>query len=281
MAECRDRTTGNCTREREDHLPVQCVGEWAKEKHDFIRRYIEATGGPRKKYASKGSGGLCYVDLFAGPGRAYIAKTNEFIDGTPLIAAAAPLQPYSTLVLCDLVDENIEALRVRLARPGGAGAHFVPGDCNAMIDVIASHIPKHALSLAVVDPFGASALDFATLRRLAQFARMDLIVHFPTMGIKRNFAKPDYDKTIDRFMGTDTWRTDVREPDQVVRLIPHMKRQLVALGYAKDDEVREIEVRNDQRGVLYHLFFASKSPLGNKIWKSITKTSATGQREMF
>ena len=279
MAECKDKN-GNCTLVREDGLPVQCVGEWAKEKHDFVRRYIAATGGPRKKYASKGKGGVCYVDLFAGPGRAYIPKTKEFIDGTPLIARAAALQPYTTLVLCDLVDENIEALRVRMAGADG-GVHFVPGDCNARIDVVASHIPKHALSLAVIDPFGASALDFNTLRRLAQFARMDLIVHFPTMGIKRNFSKPDYDKTIDWFMGTTSWRADVREANEVVKLIPHMKRQLVALGYTKDDEVREVEVRNDQRGVLYHLFFASKNPLGNKIWKSITKTSATGQREMF
>jgi three-Cys-motif partner protein len=278
MAECRDKH-GNCTLAREDHLPVQCVGEWAKEKHDFIRRYIAATGGPRKTYASKGTGGLCYVDLFAGPGRAYIPKTKEFIDGTPLIAASAPLQSYTSLVLCDLVDENIEALRIRMA--GRGSTHFVPGDCNEMIEVVASYIPKHALSLAVVDPFGASALEFATLRRLAEFARMDLIVHFPTMGIKRNFAKADYDKTIDRFLGTTMWRSDVREADEVVKLIPHMKRQLIALGYEKDDEVREIEVRNDQRGVLYHLFFASKSPLGNKIWKSITKTTATGQRELF
>ncbi len=279
MAECRNRTTGNCTLAREGNLPVQCVGEWAKEKHDFIRRYIAATGGPRKKYASKGTGGLCYVDLFAGPGRAYIPKTKEFIDGSPLIAAAAPIERYTSLVLCDLVDENIEALRMRMA--GTTGIHFVPGDCNEMIEAVTTHIPKHALSLAVVDPFGASALDFATVRRLAQFDRMDLIVHFPTMGMKRNFAKPDYDKKIDRFLGTTLWRADVREPEHVVKLIPYMKRQLVQLGYTEDDEVREIEVKNDQRGVLYHLFFASKSPLGNRIWKSITKTTATGQREMF
>ena len=279
MAECRDRKTGNCTREREDGLPVQCVGEWANEKHDFVRRYVEATGGPRQKYASKGSGGLCYVDLFAGPGRAYIAKTKQFIDGTPLIATKASLAPYTSLVLCDLLDENIDALRVRVA--GCPGVHLVPGDCNEMIDVVASYIPKHALSLAVIDPFGASDLAFETIRRLAQFARMDLIIHFPTMGIKRNFEKPDYDKKIDRFLGMTAWREDVHGADEAVKLIPHMKRQLTALGYAKDDEVREIEVRNDQRGLLYHLFFASKSPLGNKIWKSITRTSATGQRELF
>jgi three-Cys-motif partner protein len=279
MTECRDRRTGNCTRQREDCLPVQCVGEWAKEKHDFVRRYVEATSGPRKRFASRGKGGLCYVDLFAGPGRAYIPRTNEFIDGTPLIAAKTSEQPYTSLVLCDLADENVEALRVRVA--GHTGVHIVPGDCNEMIEVVAGYIPNHALSLAVVDPFGASDLAFETIGRLARFPRMDLIVHFPTMGIKRNFKKPHYDGTIDRFLGTTAWRDDVRDADEVVRLIPHMKRQLAALGYAKDDEVREIEVRNDQGGLLYHLFFASKSPLGNKIWKSITRTSATGQREMF
>ena len=43
----------------------------------------------------------------------------------------------------------------------------------------------------------------------------------------------------------------------------------------------QIDVRNDGGGLLYHLFFASKSPLGNDIWKSVTKTNASGQREMW
>jgi hypothetical protein len=65
------------------------------------------------------------------------------------------------------------------------------------------------------------------------------------MGIKRNFKKPGHDQRIDRFLGMTEWRDDVREPDEVVKSIPHMRRQLAKLGYAKDDAVREIQVKND------------------------------------
>jgi hypothetical protein len=43
---------GNCPVHREDGLPLQCVGRWAKEKHDYLARYINATWGPRSKYVT-------------------------------------------------------------------------------------------------------------------------------------------------------------------------------------------------------------------------------------
>src|SRR5579884_2126049 len=75
--ECRDRKTGNCTKgPADDGGVVQCVGPWAKEKHDYIRRYIDATREVREKYLRPGWPGACYIDLYAGPGLARVGETD-------------------------------------------------------------------------------------------------------------------------------------------------------------------------------------------------------------
>jgi len=51
------KKNGNCMVPAEDGLPVQCVGPWAKDKHDYLRRYIEATKGPRSSCPEIGSRG--------------------------------------------------------------------------------------------------------------------------------------------------------------------------------------------------------------------------------
>lgn len=278
-SECKKRN-GNCTLASEHGLPVQCVGRWAKEKHDYVRRYIAAASGARKKFAARGSGGLCYIDLFAGPGRAFIAKTREFIDGTPLIAMRETNEPFTRLVFCDKDKENVAALRARTT--SDKRVRIIDGDCNALIEHIATEIPKSALSLAVIDPFGASVMAFETIARLASFDRMDLIVHFPTMGIKRNVERPSYAKHVDRLLGTREWRDVVqRDPEKVVQLIPMLKDRLSTLGYARDDDASGVPAfKNDEGGVMYHLFFVSKNALGYKLWKSITRTTATGQKSL-
>jgi hypothetical protein len=93
---------------------------------------------------------------------------------------------------------------------------------------------------------------------------------FPTGAIKRNFLRPSFDQTLDEMLGTATWRADVRSPDEVVRLIDVLHRQLVAIGY-ESERPRALPVTTEKNLLLYHLVFASKHPRGTAIWKSITK----------
>jgi hypothetical protein len=53
--------------------------------------------------------------------------------------------------------------------------------------------------------------------------------------------------------------------------------QLEALGYTGTRN-RTIPVKNSQNAELYRLVFASKNPLGDKIWASITMHTSRGQR---
>jgi hypothetical protein len=39
-----------------------------------------------------------------------------------------------------------------------------------------------------------------------------------------------------------------------------------------------LPIENSKHGVLYHLVFATKDKLGNKIWQSVARTAPGGQR---
>ena len=49
----------------DDRLPTDDVGEWSRDKHHFLWRYLDAftTAMKKKKWS-----GLHYIDLFAGSG---------------------------------------------------------------------------------------------------------------------------------------------------------------------------------------------------------------------
>lgn len=116
------------------------LGPWSLEKHDYLGRYLTASGGPRRGcLPPKGPGGAAFIDLFAGPGRGRLSTTGELHDGSPLIALRQPVS-FTKLVLCELDGENEHALRKRTATARVATL-VVPGDYNETIDQVVSEIP--------------------------------------------------------------------------------------------------------------------------------------------
>ena len=274
-------SNGNCPVHKEDGLPLQCVGVWADDKHDYLARYIEATWAARAHYVQASDehprpGGAAYIDLFAGPGRARIRTTGKVIDGSPLIAGAHQRAPFSKLILCELEPDNVKALAVRTAAYGNR-VRIVPGDCARTVDQVIGEIPQHGLNFALVDPFAPSAFRWSILEKLAKVKRMDLLIHFPTNSIKRNFHN---NLDFDAMVGTKEWRADVRTAHDVPKLVDHLRNSLGKQGYS-DENVRSIPIKNTKEGLLYHLVFATKDRLGNKIWNSIVSIEHTGQRNLF
>ena len=64
---------------------------------------------------------------------------------------------------------------------------------------------------------------------------------------------------------------------EVVREIDTLVGNLASLGYTGSN-VRRVPVTNSQGVVQYHLVYASRDPLGDKIWQSITASPT--QREL-
>lgn len=283
MAERTRKQNGNWVQVGDDGLPVQDVGVWALDKHRYLENYIKASSGPRGTFLKpRGDGyqpaGAGFVDLFAGPGRARIRETSEFIAGSTILALEHDRQPFTKVVAVDLDEENVTALRARTAKYG-ARANVLAGDCNLIIDEVIRRVPEYGLNLALIDPYGLEPLHFETLRRLAELQRMDLIIHFPIADMKRNILHEDnrenYQRFIDRFLGK---HVEITHLSDVPRLIDVLRAQLQPYGY-QQEQVRSVSVCNSKNAPLYYLVYISKHPKGSEIWQSLARN--TGKQRGF
>ncbi len=270
---------GNCETRESDGYPAQGVGAWSTEKHDWLRRFIDATWAAREMYVPVGArkAGAAYIDLFAGPGRIRVANDPDAHDGSPLISLAHAKAPFSRVVLCDTEQENCEALHWR-TRANADRTTIINGDCNDEIGQIAACVPRAGLNLAFIDPFGPKALRWSTLAILGEFQRMDLLVNFPTGFIKRNFHTPSFRDQLTAILGNDSWRSTVRSAEDVPKLIELLRGQLATIGYIADPS-RSFPSVNSTNATMFHLLFFSKNALGAKIWKSLATNLPSGQKE--
>lgn len=53
--------------EGDDGLPAEEVGPWAKEKHEYLCRYIDISRAVRQKWLGDKNAGATFIDLFCGP----------------------------------------------------------------------------------------------------------------------------------------------------------------------------------------------------------------------
>src|ERR1700676_5230113 len=103
MTSANDLITGD------DGLPAEEVGSWAKEKHNYVRRYVDISRAARKKFLGPGKAGATFIDLFSGPGRARIRETGEWIDGSAVAAwkiAQSSGSGFSEMLVSDIDDER-------------------------------------------------------------------------------------------------------------------------------------------------------------------------------
>ena len=94
----------------QDKLTLSEVGEWALEKHERLRQYIDISRKVRQKFNGPSKAGATFIDLYCGPGRSHIAGTDKIIDGSPVVAyQAARTVPFTSLHLADVEEENCAA----------------------------------------------------------------------------------------------------------------------------------------------------------------------------
>ncbi len=256
-----------------DGLRVESIGEWAEAtKHRILRNYIEATREVRSKFLPpRGHGGAAYIDMFAGPGRARDRSSGDIVDGSPLIAAKHTAAPFSRVIFCEIDPGSVAALRTRTR--GDNRVIIVEGDCNREIHRIVGEIPPHGLNLAFIDPYGLDSLYFATIENLARSSeRMDLLIHYPTGAMKRNIGKAKTQAVTKARMAKALGEgVRAERPRDVVRQIDEtLRKNLENLGYT-GRKVRSVPVINSKGVIMYHLVYASRHPLGDDIWESITR----------
>ena len=95
-------------------LLVRDVGPWTilklKFLEEYLKAYVKATQSIKKA-------DVCFMDLFAGPGRDRERETKEVVDGSPLIAMS--LYPgFRRFMFVDLEEKCIKQLEHEAAKRG-------------------------------------------------------------------------------------------------------------------------------------------------------------------
>lgn len=277
----------------EDGLPMRSSGRWVNEKLDYLERYIDASQhATYKKWMTRR-----YIDLFAGPGKCKVDQPGAIYLGSPLLALTTRYS-FTDFFFVDLDPESLDSLRKRCeSSPLFGQIQFFNEDANTAVKKIVDSIrttdrsrKASSLNLAFLDPQRLN-LKWSTVVALASVPRMDLLIHYPQMGFKRtlDLASKQDEHQLDQFFGDKEWRKVYEknnDPSIVERdLLIYYKGKLQKLGYTKvrqgEETGNEPPIRNTRRGILYRLVFASRDPLGDKLWSEVIRRDAYGQRRLF
>ena len=257
------------------------VGPWAAEKHERLKKYIDAYRSARAMFLPpRGAGGAAYIDLFSGPGRSQLEDTGEFIDGSPLVAYKAAQQSgtrFSDLHFNDLETDNVSALRQRIIRLGGT-ANYYNETASTAVDRVVFALNPSGLHFAFLDPYNLENLPFSVIERLAKLPRMDMLIHVSIFDLQRNLRRYLEDgRVLDAFMPGWQRKIDIKRNDQIVRaaLLHHWLDLIRGLGTSPADGIELVSATRGQR--LYWLVFVSAHELGRKLWNDIRNVHVQGR----
>jgi len=248
-----------------DGLPTRDSGSWIDTKHKLLTYYAQLFAtGMKNKWKSR-----VYLELFSGPGRCLIRKTNKEDLGSPLKVIG---HEFTKFIFTEMNVAAAEALAKRLEPHDNARlAEIWRSDCAEAIQKI--RIPVGSLTFAFIDPTGIGHAPFSLIEALHRMTRCDLLINIQHgMGIKMNIHQytPDADEqsALTKFLGNDSWKKVSRHnPREFFRGVLELyKDQLHKLGFKRDLIGREVLISNDKNTPLYLLLFATKHPKGKEFW---------------
>ncbi len=265
----------------DDGLPATEVGEWTKEKHEYLRRYLNISSAVRKKFLSGRSKSATFIDLFCGPGRARVKETGEWIDGSAVAAWKISEEAgtaFSEIFVADIDDDGRTATVERLRRLGAPVRELSGSAIDAATTAVRAVNP-YGLHFAFIDPFNLGTLDFRIIQSLATLKRIDMLIHVSKMDHQRNLGVnlTSQESAFDLFV--PGWQENVdlnHAPREIRRLVVEYWREKVAeLGIGPSTEMRLIKGSQNQH--LYWLLLAAKHELAQKFWKVAADTDPQGQ----
>lgn len=273
---------GNCPILGSDNFLVQCVGSWVEDKYYYLERYLNASCEARRKFSDKGN--AVFIDLFTGPGKCIVKNSCKEIDGGVLRVLNREKAKFNESFLFDISKDNTDVLEKRINQ--NYNRHISRGDSNSLIQNLVSGLLKHRYKryhFIFIDPFGPESLKFSTLIELARLERIDMLIHFPIMAIRRNWKSwvKKENTILDDFLGTKEWRdkisslSDGRVFDLLINIY---KRKLSKIGCKFVFDLKPVTIKNTRNASLYDLILVSKNPLAQKIWNTVINKSPDGQK---
>lgn len=269
----------------DDGLPVRDCGPWTEDKLFFWNEYVSIVtkamvGNPAW------TGGICYVDLFAGPGVCRIRDSLTRLPGSALVAAHAP-KPFRHIHLAEIDPVLARACASRMeASPAKDRFTMHIGDSNQLAAAIAQQLPKSALTLVFVDPPSLD-IHFEALRTMCMGRAVDLLILFAdaTDAVRNvDLYESIPESKLDKMMGDQDWKSEWRALDNQdgTNARKFFAQQYIArlrarLGYNEFQE----HIIESRRGPMYRLIYASRNDRGRDFWVKATNKDSQGQRGLF
>jgi len=263
----------------DDNLVCPEVGSWTEDKHRVVSLYTSMfSKGMKAKWDNR-----AYIELYAGAGYSRIRGTQKIIVGSPLQALAVE-HPFDKYVFCEAISENLEALKIRVARHfPAANVAYVDGDCDLRASEILAGIPigskdNTVLTLCFADPFDIG-LKFDTIKslssRFVDFIVL-LAVYSDANRAYKRYVMEDAIK-VDQFLGSSTWRDRWRIAERHATLFPkflasEFATNMETLGYLPTPIHKMKRVRSDEKNLpLYYIALFSRNKLALDFWDDALK----------
>lgn len=263
-------------------LQFEEVGEWAKIKHEILKRYLDQYetifSSPRQKALS-----TVYVDAFAGPGQSQVRSNGTVLDGSPLIALDHDFDEFHFI---ELEPEKAGSLKSRI--PARPNIHVYVGDCNNVLlrDVFPRvRYEDYKRGVCFLDPYRLD-LDWTVVQTAGQMGTIDMVLNFPVMDMNRNVfwrrpegVDPRDIERMNAFWGDESWHQvvyrktptffgDEEEKVSNFEIAMAYRDRLVTVAGFKEVP-RPCPIWNSTNSVIYYLFFASQKKPAHRIMDHI------------
>jgi len=251
-------------------------------KYNILKKYLKVCERFDKHYSN-----FVYVDTHGGSGK--VSLKGEWVDGSPLIAAN-----WTPSFPCHIVEIDPDIYQcLRESTSGCSNVNAYHGDCNKLIDLILSNIPKwkkfvfcfvdpSSLVYRGIDGTECDQLCADTIRMIAQFPRSELLLNFPLESILRcagdYISNPTESRAIasgqrvTTFMGSASWQ-------RITLSQSHSEKNRRAFLEIYIDEVLvrypykgAFLVRTEEKNLpVYYLVYGTNNTTAAKIMRDIMK----------
>lgn len=249
------------------------VGEWSKEKLQYLESYLsaftKATIKARNKY---------YIDGFAGKGNWTVRGSLESLKGSARLA----LESNPSFSKCFFIEKDIDralALKKIAEEYPVRKSEVLCGDCNEKIKDVLNQIHPNAPTFVFLDPSGAH-LKWNTIELLAKW-KTELFINFPLfMDLQRNLPNNpsklqqwQIEKLNNVFGGTH-W-SDIYERKFKVEGPRFSSFSLMEIYISGLQEIgypfvmKSDVIKNSNGANLYFLIWVGKKHVGEKIMKHV------------
>lgn len=195
-------------------------GIWTRKKLSVLEEYLKFYVKALKNMPFT----LHYADAFAGTGSHDPVMEDgqevlvPFEDFRGSVSTALEVTPsFDQFHFNDLNPEHVAELRtIQRANPDKK-IHIYEQDANRFIPEYCSKLKANDRVVLLLDPY-STQLNWDTLKHVAASGKVDLWLLFPISVILRmtprdgTRVKPEWKKTLDRLLGTDSWEDALYKP---------------------------------------------------------------------